>query len=46
MSDTMENEIRTLPMLPLRGLSVFPAMLLSFDVERNASVAALDAAVR
>ena len=46
MSDTMENEIRTLPMLPLRGLSVFPAMLLTFDVERNASVAALDAAVR
>ena len=46
MSDTMENEIRTLPMRPLRGLSVFPAMLLTFDVERNASVAALDAAVR
>ena len=46
MSETMENEIRTLPMLPLRGLSVFPSMLLTFDVERSASVAALDAAVR
>lgn len=46
MSDFNENEIRTLPMLPLRGLSVFPSMLLTFDVERSASVAALDAAVR
>ena len=46
MSDYIENEIKILPMLPLRGLSVFPGMLLSFDVERNASVAALDAAVK
>ena len=37
-------ESRTLPMLPLRGLNVFPGMLLTFDVERSASVAALAAA--
>ena len=43
----MENvfELRTLPLLPLRGLNVFPGMLLTFDVERSASVAALAAAM-
>ena len=35
-----------MPMLPLRGLSVFPGMLLTFDVERSASVAAVNTAVR
>lgn len=33
-----------MPMLALRGLSVFPNMLLNFDVERPMSVAALNAA--
>jgi len=33
-----------LPMLALRGLSVFPNMLLNFDVERAKSTGALDAA--
>ena len=46
MSDIIENESRIMPLLPLRGLSVFPGMLLTFDVERSASVAALDASVR
>ena len=36
---------QTLPMLPLRGLSVFPGMLLNFDVERKMSVAALNQAL-
>ena len=38
------NEILTerLPMLALRGLSVFPNMLLNFDVERAKSTGALD----
>ena len=38
-----ENNIqtKTLPMLALRGLHVFPEMLLTFDVERQASVGAL-----
>jgi len=33
-----------LPLLALRGLSVFPNMLLNFDVERSMSTGALDAA--
>ena len=41
-----KNELITIPMLALRGLSVFPGMLMTFDVERPASVAALDMAVK
>ncbi|MGN1002264.1 MAG: endopeptidase La [Oscillospiraceae bacterium] len=40
----MEN-IKTLPLLPLRGITVFPGMILNFDVERPMSVAALNAAI-
>ena len=40
------NEIFSLPMLALRGLTVFPGMLLTFDVERPASIAALQEAGR
>ena len=38
-----ENSFQTvrMPMIALRGLVVFPGMLLTFDVERPASVAAL-----
>jgi len=35
----------TMPMIALRGVSVFPNMLLNFDVERHMSVAAVDAAM-
>ncbi|OQB15933.1 MAG: Lon protease 1 [Firmicutes bacterium ADurb.Bin193] len=35
----------TLPVLPLRGLCVFPYMVLHFDVGREKSVAALEAAM-
>lgn len=45
MSDFEFNSRRTLPVLPLRGLSVFPGMLLNFDVERPMSVAALNFAM-
>ena len=41
---TMKYEPRTLPLLPLRGLIVFPQMLLTFDVERPASLAAIQMA--
>jgi ATP-dependent Lon protease len=46
----MKNEFifdspRALPVLPLRGLSVFPGMLLNFDVERPMSASALNAAM-
>ena len=34
-----------MPVLALRGLSVFPGMLLNFDVERPMSVAALNMAM-
>ena len=46
MSDLISEEILTLPMIPLRGLVVFPGMLLTFDVERPASVSALGASVK
>jgi len=35
-----------LPLLALRGLHVFPGMLLTFDVERQASIAALNSALK
>jgi len=46
METVKTNEIITekLPLLALRGLSVFPNMLLNFDVERAKSTGALDAA--
>ena len=34
-----------MPLLPLRGMTAFPGMLLSFDVERPFSVAALNTAM-
>ena len=39
------SRIMTLPTLALRGVSVFPATVLHFDVERPMSVAALNAAI-
>ena len=41
----INDEVRVIPMLALRGLSVFPGMMLTFDVERSASIAALNQAV-
>ena len=40
------HELIKMPLLALRGLHVFPGMLLTFDVERPASIAALSSAVR
>ena len=47
MEDNYEFDFRnimieTLPLLPLRGLSVFPDMLLNFDVEREMSTNAIE----
>ena len=39
------SRIMTLPTLALRGVSVFPATVLHFDVERPMSIAALNAAI-
>ena len=40
------SKIRTLPMLALRGMVVFPGMLLTFDVERTASLNAINTAMQ
>ncbi len=39
-----ESETLELPVLPLKGLTVFPQMVISFDVERDFSVASVKAA--
>jgi ATP-dependent Lon protease len=44
MDEIIERKTEFLPLLALRGLSVFPNMLLNFDVERAMSTGALDAA--
>lgn len=43
-----ENTIitETMPMIALRGLNMFPGMMLTFDVERDSSLGALDMAVK
>ena len=45
LNEFSELLIEAMPMLPLRGLSVFPNMLLNFDVERVMSTSALDTAM-
>ena len=44
VDDFDELMIESLPLLALRGLSVFPNMLLNFDVERPMSTGAIEAA--
>lgn len=41
-----ENNYIEIPMLALRGLTVFPEMLMTFDVEREASMGSIAAAMR
>ena len=40
-----ERKTLNLPVLALRGLTVFPDLTLSFDVEREISIFALDSAM-
>src|SRR5690606_26354084 len=40
---TIEN--KTLPLIPLRGISIFPHMVVHFDVGRDKSVSALEKAM-
>ncbi len=42
---TEKAELISLPVIPLRGLVAFPSIPLSFEIEREASVAACDAAL-
>lgn len=41
----MRSEIKTLPLLPLRGLLVFPYMVIHLDVGRTKSVQAIEEAM-
>ncbi len=41
----INSKIKHLPLLALRGLAIFPGMLMTFDVERPASLAALNNAM-
>ena len=43
--DKENNDILTVPVLPLRGLVIFPGSILHFDVARKRSVAAMTAAM-
>ncbi|MCY0875081.1 MAG: endopeptidase La [Firmicutes bacterium] len=45
MANESQSHLRTLPLVPLRGLLVFPAMVLKLDVGREKSVRALDKAM-
>ncbi|MEG1930551.1 MAG: endopeptidase La [Anaerovorax sp.] len=42
---TEEKETLTMPMIPLRGLSIFPYMVLHFDIGREKSISALEKAM-
>ena len=46
MTMNEEQTIRVLPVLPLRGLTAFPQMLIHFDVGRIMSIKALEAAMK
>lgn len=41
----MDNELLQLPLIPLRGVNIFPYMVLHFDVGRGKSVAAVEEAM-
>ncbi len=40
-----DSIIKTIPMIPLRGLSIFPYMVLHFDIGREKSISALEKAM-
>ena len=42
----MEEKNTNVPVLALRGLTIFPNMLMHFDVERDISVKALECPCR
>lgn len=46
MPEHEEKATRLLPVLPLRGLTAFPEMLIHFDVGRAMSIKALEAAMK
>ena len=42
----MDNEIKSMPMVPLRGMTILPEMVVHFDVSRQRSIAAVQEAMR
>lgn len=42
----MKKEINAIPVLPLRGITVFPEMVMHFDVGRTKSLKAIDEAMK
>lgn len=40
-----ENKLREIPVIPLRGLTIFPYMVIHFDVGRDRSIKALEEAM-
>lgn len=45
VEEVVDDTIKELPMIPLRGLSVFPNMVLHFDIGREKSIKALEKAM-
>ena len=45
MTKEAESDVRIMPLIPLRGLTVFPSMVLHFDIGREKSIAALEKAM-
>ncbi len=46
LSNFTFDTVRHFPMMALRGLTIFPGMMMNFDVERSGSIAALDRAMK
>lgn len=42
----MPRQLLTMPLIPVRGIVIFPYMVLHFDVARDKSIAALEAAMQ
>lgn len=45
MPNKYTTELKTLPLIPLRGISIFPHMVIHFDVGREKSINALEQAM-
>ena len=41
----MEKQLKVLPLIPLRGITIFPHMVLHFDVGREKSLLAVEEAM-
>ena len=44
--NTMKKEIKDIPVLPLRGVTIFPEMVMHFDVGREKSLKAIEEAMK